>query len=232
MKLPAIWSRISALFWTGLGLVALLTGCRVNTPNSVLDAGFYHVLGKKDTQLPDPVYLMDTGDSLQLVLPSTGERKIIPVSTYESWTFYRTEVDIDVFTLPFKIRPAQAGLPPQLNSNFNAALYLGRRLDFHQYRWQSVTPTFGVRKLRSQGFGYGLFTGIGSATINSLVTNSHIAYEYEGVVLDVGLAAIYDAQVFNVGFAVGMDNLMDPNRRAWVYQRRPWFGVLFGLNLN
>lgn len=212
--------------------MGLLTGCRVSAPNDTLDSGFYHVLGGKGAHFQDRVYVMDTGDSLQLVIPSTGERQTLPVSAYESWTFYRTEVDVDVFTLPFKIRPAQAGLPPQLNSNFNAALYVGRRLDFHRYRWQPVTPTFGVRKLRSQGFGYGLFTGIGSATINDLVTNNRVPYEYEGVILDIGLAAIYDARIFNVGFAIGLDNLMDPNRQAWIYQRQPWFGVLFGLNLN
>jgi hypothetical protein len=59
-----------------------------------------------------------------------------------------------------------------------------------------------------------------------------VPYEYEGVIVDVGLAGIYDARIFNVGLAVGIDSLLDPNRRSWVYQRQPWFGVLFGLNLN
>ncbi|MFD2574321.1 hypothetical protein ACFSUS_27045 [Spirosoma soli] len=198
-----------------------------------MEPSFYQIFRSAKPELAKrKVYVMDTGDTLQLVLPQTGERRSVPSRTYEKWSFYRTEIDVDVFTLPFKIRPSQAGLPPQLNSNFNAAVYLGRRLDFHQYRWQSITPTLGVRQLRSQGFGYGLFAGIGSATINDLVTSNRVGYEYEGVILDAGLAGIYDARVFNVGLAVGFDYLIDQNRQAWVYHNKPWIGVLFGLNLN
>ena len=226
------WLRVGLWLSGWASLVGLSVGCRVGAQNSTLDAEFYRILRSSDQSLPRRVYVIDTGDTLQLVLPKTGERRTVPGKAYERWTFYRTEVDVDVFTLPFKIRPSRGGVPPQLNSNFNAALYLGRRIDFHQYRWQPITPTFGVRKLRSQGFGYGLFTGIGSATINDLVTNNRVAYEYEGVIVNVGLAAIYDARIFNVGLAIGMDNLLDRNSRAWVYQRQPWFGVLFGLNLN
>lgn len=232
MKRQSYWFRVGLWLsgWLCSGLLVL--GCRVGVPNTTLDADFYQILRSSEPGLPRRVYVIDAGDSLQLVLPATGERRTIPGRAYDQWTFYRTEADIDVFTLPFKIRPSRAGLPPQLNSNFNAALYLGRRLDFHNYRWQPITPTFGVRQLRSRGFGYGLFTGIGSTIVNDLVTNNRVPYEYEGVIVDVGLAGLYDARIFNVGLAVGIDNLMDPNRRSWIYQRQPWFGVLFSLNLN
>ena len=232
MKQQMGWLRVGAWLSGWIGLACLLASCRAGAPTDALSADFYQILRSSEPGLPRRVYVIDSGDSLELVLPATGERRTVPGKTYGQWTFYRTEVDVDVFTLPFKIRPSRGGVPPQLNSNFNAALYLGRRIDFHNYRWQPITPTFGVRKLRSQGFSYGLFTGIGSATVNDLVTNNRVPYEYEGVVVDIGVAGIYDARIFNVGLAVGLDNLLDPNRRAWVYQRQPWFGVLFGLNLN
>ena len=232
MKQQSGWVRVGWVLSGWVALACLLVGCRAGAPSDSLSPDFYQILRSSETGLPRRVYVVDSGDSLELILPNTGERRTIPGKTYEQWSFYRAEVDVDVFTLPFKVRPARSGVPPQLNSNFNAALYLGRRLDFHNYRWQPITPTFGVRKLRSQGFGYGLFTGIGSATVNDLVTNNRVPYEYEGVIVDVGLAGIYDARIFNVGLAIGMDSLLDPNRRSWVYQRQPWFGVLFGLNLN
>ncbi|AQG80262.1 hypothetical protein AWR27_13610 [Spirosoma montaniterrae] len=213
-------------------MLLLLSGCRVSSPTSTLNPGYYRVLRSPESDLPRRVYVIDTADSLKLLIPGTGQQRIVSAKAAQNWAFYSPKIDIDVFTLPFKVRPARSGLPPQLNSNFNAALYAGRRLDFHRYTYQPVTPSFGVRKLRSQGFGYGLFAGIGSATINELVTNKQINYTYEGVILDVGIAAIYDAHIFNIGLAVGVDNLMDPNRRVWLYQRQPWFGVLFGLNLN
>ena len=87
---------------------------------------------------------------------------------------------MDVFMLPFKIRPARGALPAQLNANFNAALYLGRRIDLCNYHWKPVTPTYAVRQLQSRGFGYGLFAGLGSVAINDFVTSQPLGIEYEG----------------------------------------------------
>ena len=217
-------------FVVGLGF---LQGCRVQSSSGVLEPGFYRILQPAQTDLSgQKIYVVDSGDSLQLLIPFSDQRRFVHQSDYQSWTFHRTEIDVDVFTLPFKIRPARASLPAQLNSNFNAALYLGRRIDFYKYRWKPVMPSFSVRQLRSQGFGYGLFTGIGSTSINDFVMRKSIGIEYEGVVINAGIAAIYDARIFNVGFALGIDHLMDTNRQDWIYQQRPWFGVLFGLNLN
>jgi hypothetical protein len=210
-----------------------LSGCRVSVPTHTLAPDFYRIVHAKQPDIAsERVYVIDDGDSIQLIIPSTDKRRYVRPSTYLPWTFQRTEVDIDVFTLPFKIRPGQSKLPAQLNSNFNAAIYLGRRIDLYNYRSKAVTPSFAVRELRSRGFGYGVFGGVGSTFINDFVTKNPIGIEYEGVVLDVGVAAIYDARIFNIGFAVGFDYLADRNRREWIYQQKPWFGVLFGLNLN
>ena len=55
----------------------------------------------------------------------------------------RRRLDIDVFTIPFKVRPPQKGVPVQLNTNFNATVYVGRRLDFYFLRTKRTTP-FGA----------------------------------------------------------------------------------------
>jgi hypothetical protein len=210
-----------------------LYGCRVNTSQASLEPGFYQITHAAQTDLNgQKVYVVDTGDSIKLVIPQNDQRSLVDRPVYQSWTFRRNDIDVDVFTLPFKIRPAQASLPGQLNSNFNAALYVGHRIDLFNYRWKPVTPTFGVRQLQSRGFGYGLFAGIGSAAVNDFLTRTPIGVEYEGVVVDAGIATIYDARIFNIGLAMGIDHLLDSNRRQWIYQQKPWFGVLFGLNLN
>lgn len=226
-------SKILSYAFLFTNTLSLLCGCRVNVKPGTLEPGFYQLVGATEPDLfTHKVYVIDPGDTLKLILPPQNEPLTIPRSIYKQWTLRRTEVDVDFFTLPFKIRPAQATLPSQLNSNFNAAMYVGRRIDLFNYGWKPVTPGFDVRELRSRGFGYGLFAGIGSALINDLVTRTPIGIEYEGVILDAGIAAIYDARIFNLGLAIGVDYLADPNRQRWVYQQRPWFGVLFGLNLN
>lgn len=230
-----VWGSIRFIYYA-LYLICgtgLLVSCRVNVSPKVLEPSFYHVLRAPQPELAKKnLYVIDSGDSLQIILPVTYEQRTLKKAEYRNWVLYQTEIDVDVFTLPFKIRPAQGDLPGQLNSNFNAAVYLGRRIDFHRYRWQPVTPSFDVRGLRSQGFGYGIFAGLGSATLNEFVTRPPIVSQYEGVILDAGIAAIYDARIFNVGLAIGVDYLADINRKTWIYQQKPWFGVLFGLNLN
>jgi hypothetical protein len=142
------------------------------------------------------------------------------------------EFDFDIFTLPFKIRPSREGVPVALNTTFNAALYLGRRLDFYHLT-RHRTPSGRANPLiRTVGLGYGLFTGLGSSLISAALTRGQATLDYEGLVIHSGAAAIYDARVFNIGVAVGIDQLLGPDAQYWVYQRQPWFGLLFGLNLN
>lgn len=201
---------------------------------STLAPGFYRLRRAAAYQLPpQSLYVTDEADTLRLRVPQTTTIRTIASGGYDGLTLYRKHFDVDVFTIPFKVRPARAGIPPQLNSNFNAALYVGRRIDFYQFTNQRVTPDFQTRRLRSRGFGYGLFAGIGSSVINDLVLPVRPpGFEYEGVVIDLGAALIYDARLFNVGLAFGADRLLDSNRQYWVYEQRPWFGILFGLNLN
>ncbi|WP_324673175.1 hypothetical protein [Hymenobacter sp. GOD-10R] len=141
-------------------------------------------------------------------------------------------LDLDVFTIPVKVRPARAGVPVQLNSNFNAALYLGRRLNFYYLSRQNITPWQQAPRIRATGLGYGGFLGLGSTLITGDVTQQQAGPEYEGLVLHAGLATLYDARIFNVGLAAGLDHLIGPDRRSWIYQHRPWLGLLFSLDLN
>jgi hypothetical protein len=142
------------------------------------------------------------------------------------------ELDFDIFTLPFKVRPARENVPIALNTTFNAALYFGRRLDFYHLNRHRSPSGRTAPLIRTVGLGYGLFTGLGSSLITADLTHGHAALDYEGVVIHSGGAAIYDARVFNVGVAVGIDQLLGSDADYWLYQRKLWFGLLFGLNLN
>ncbi|WP_310396895.1 hypothetical protein [Hymenobacter sp.] len=145
----------------------------------------------------------------------------------------RRRLDIDVFTIPFKVRPPRGGVPVQLNTNFNAAIYVGRRLDFYSLRTKRTTPFGPTPHIRATGLGYGAFVGAGSTIVNPDVTGQRATIaEYEGLVVHGGVAAIYDARAFNIGLAAGLDQLLGPDGRYWIYRRKPWFGILFGLDLN
>jgi hypothetical protein len=211
-----------------------------------LPEGRYNTVQTNDVALQGawpngrPLYARQATDTLYLLPDSSARQR----PTWGSLpAYYRLHpghhvvlatrrLDVDVFTIPFKVRPSREGVPVQLNTNFNAALYLGRRLDFYHLTSHQLLGGRRQPIIRTTGLGYGIFTGLGSSQITPDFTRQRATTDYEGFVLHAGVAAIYDAHIFNLGLALGADHLLGPDGGSWIYQHRPWFGVLFGLDLN
>ena len=169
---------------------------------------------------------VDTSRRMVLVLPETAPHGLPPTG------FVQSSFDLDVLTIPFKYRPVADGFPRQLNTNFNGALYLGYRSDVYRLRYRRTPLGVHRRQVRHYGFSFGLFGGLGVTAVNPWVTNNQVAAEYDGVVFNKGVAAIVGIDAFTFGLGLGFDDLLDGNRRAWIYQRKPWLGLTLGLNLN
>ena len=223
-----------------LALPLLLGGCAAVGRVAQLDDGWYHVphLGGNDSlaaRLQQLTYVQQRADTLlfspysRRPRPTTYAYALQP--DHHVLLLHRT-FDLDIFTLPVKARLPREGVPVQLNSNFSAALYVGRRLDYYYLHSRALTPWQQTPHIRATGLGYGLFFGMGSTNVTDDVTRQHAGPEYEGFVLHAGAATLYDAHIFNVGLAVGIDHLLGPDRAYWVYQHKPWVGILFALDLN
>jgi hypothetical protein len=232
-----------------LGSGGMLTGCVAVGKLPTLEAGDYQFFRTNDPALAAAIgkerafYVEQAQDSLKFLSQPEDDddddnqhiarRFSYPLRRGQHVILIDRKFDLDVFTIPFKARPPQGPVPVQLNTNFNAALYFGRRLDFFHVNSRQLLNGRQEPQVRTMGLGYGLFTGLGSTIINPDVTNQQTAIaEYEGFVVHVGAAAIYDARIFNLGLAIGADQLLGPDGNHWIYQRKPWFGVLFGLDLN
>lgn len=63
-------------------------------------------------------------------------------------------------------------------------------------------------------------------------TNNAIATEYDGLILQKGIAGIVAINKLTIGVSVGFDDLLDRNNKNWIYENKPWFGLMLGLNLN
>ena len=220
-----------------------LGGCAALGNVAQLDDDYYRVVHRPTTDTlvalapHRSLYVQQRADTV-LFTPTAPDG---PARTYRyrlqpdhRLLLLRRRLDIDVFTIPFKVRPPQGGVPVQLNTNFNAAIYVGRRLDFYSLRTKRTTPFGPTAHIRALGLGYGAFIGAGSTFITDDVafTSRPTAADYEGVVLHGGIATIYDARAFNIGIAAGADQLLGPDGPHWVYQHKLWFGLLFGLDLN
>jgi hypothetical protein len=220
----------------------LLQGCALLSPASTAGLGegrtyyssFYRTRASK-------VFISSSADTLvaaPLGVPAGQEAS--PVALYPESTpvppaghvYYRPSLDIDVLTIPFKYRSATAGFPRQLNTNFNAALYLGYRTDAYHIAYPRNPLGIYHRRITHVGFSLGVFGGIGATAMNPWVTNDHITSEYDGFILSHGLAAIVAVNNLSAGIALGHDYLTDEHRHYWIYQGKSWIGFVVGLNLN
>ncbi|GAB3635316.1 hypothetical protein GCM10027422_09060 [Hymenobacter arcticus] len=241
MQKITLQGQVLGRLCAGLATLAL-AGCSVgHLPK--LDDGYYQVVQTNDSTLARTVAAVprhrfyieqQVADTLLLYRPAAvpGPPLRYGLHAGQRVVVLRREFDFDIFTLPFKVRPGREGVPAQLNTNFNAALYLGRRLDFFHLTRHRTPSGRAVPLVRTVGLGYGLFTGLGSADISADLTRGHATTDYEGFVVHSGAAVIYDARVFNVGAAVGIDRLLGADASYWLYQQKVWVGLLFGLNLN
>lgn len=209
-----------------------------------LSDGYYATKLKLSDNKVGKIYVQNAEDTLK-IYETLKDRKSIAVDTskkpeiflknqtnpYSSLIFRQPSLDIDFLTILLKYRPQIQGFPNQLNTNLNGAVYVGYRNDYYHIRYKKSPFTFS-RYTTHYGFSFGTFAGLGATAINPSVTNNLISSEYDGVIFTKGLAAIIGIDAFTIGLTFGLDNLLDSNKKTWIYESKPWFGLAFGLNLN
>lgn len=228
-----------------LFLLLFISSCNIisKSPKIGFQEGFYT---QETDNIEEEVYVQIDEDTLCIYSTTTqnGER-VIDISkdclTYENerdsafkkiTSFSKNTFDIDFLTIPLKYRPSQKGVPAQLNTNLSGALYFGVRTDRYSVSYTANPLNRSDRSINHYGFSFGALTGFGATAMTPTTTNDHISIEYDGIVWIKGLAGIIAVNRFTLGFSAGFDNLLDSNKKYWVYENKPWFGLAFGLNLN
>jgi hypothetical protein len=151
---------------------------------------------------------------------------------FETHSFKRTTFDIDVLTVLFKFRPAVNNFPPQFNTTFNGAVYIGYRTDVYTLAYKATPLHIFKRSITHYGYSFGFFSGFGTARIDEYVTLNALSIEYDGLVNLSGFAAIIAIDKVSAGLTIGVDHLLDKNSHVWVNNGKPWIGISLGLNLN
>lgn len=121
-----------------------------------------------------------------LVLEEKEERK---KGQRDYQVFRQPSFDVDVLTILFKYRPSQEGGPRQLNTDFNAAFYLGYRADSYTLTYNHTPINTYSRNINHIGWSAGIFSGLGSTMVAPWFTNDQVQIEYDGLVFINGVAA-------------------------------------------
>jgi hypothetical protein len=204
--------------------------------------GYFKLKGSGEVK--GKVYLDMAGDSLT-VYPVSGKGKsqspdisnprvinitsIRPGESLYNNTFIKTSADIDLSTVFLKYRIQQGDVPAQLSANINGILYAGFRKDY--FKMISHISKINVLNsyVRHTGFDFGFFAGIGITPVTPTVTMGNTIQEYDGIVFQKGFAVFGTFENMSVGISVGFDNLLDNNRSTWIYNQKPWLGLVLGI---
>lgn len=227
------------------GIVALCISCTAvkHAGTHGLQDGYYVL--KTQHAPPVRVYAKVSEDSLFLHTPVNHTEAIRPVPVLstgmdllqidakpELFSLTKKSIDLDLTTVLFKYRFSNSTLPNQLSSNLNFAFYCGYRYDYFKFSVVKDPLMNYRRQIRHFEFDVGVFAGLGSTPMNPSVTNDRIMVEYDGIVFQKGVAFFAGSSNITIGLGIGTDGLMDRNRKYWIYQEKPWIGVMIGLNLS
>ena len=146
--------------------------------------------------------------------------------------FRKNSLDVDITAIPLKYRPSVYGLPGQMATDFNIALYAGWRHDSHLIT--SRTDPLGRRyhKIINRGYDFGFFAGPGATPVTPFATQNKKTDEYSGMIIQMGFAGFIESNIASFGCAAGFDYLLNADRKLWIYHNKPWVGFIVGIALN
>jgi hypothetical protein len=223
-------------------LIGLLSSCSTLERASLhgLNSGFYQL--KSDSSENQAIYL-DVSENNITVYPATNKQPqskptlTIPLNRTDSIpfrrvTFQKQGLDIDISTILFKYRPTIGGLPAQLTTDLNLAMYAGWRFDYYPVEHRKDPLNRSYTNIRNRGFDFGFFAGPGTTIISPFTTSNQRSDEYNGMIVQAGFAGFIESNIASFGLAVGYDYLLNSDRDRWIYQNKPWIGLVVGVALN
>ncbi len=234
-------SNYKFIFLVLVASIAFFTSCSTLDKASLhgLNSGFYKLDSEKQL---NNVYLDVTEEKIDVYRQSENKPYkesflTIPLKTSDSLLisplkFRKQSLDIDITTILLKYRPSVYGLPAQLTSDINIAMYAGTRHD--NYEIINKVDPLGkcYNKITSFGYDFGIFAGPGTTAISPFTTNNYTNNEYVGMIFQMGIAGFLELNMASFGIAVGFDYLLNSDRKIWIYNNKPWVGFVVGIALN
>lgn len=226
-----------------LSVIGILTSCNTleNASLHGLTNGYYK--WTSDQGKDQDVYLDVNEEKIGIYQvtdrePDTDRFMAIPLGTstdslyFNPMVFKKQSLDVDITTVFFKYRPSVYDLPAQLTTDLNMALYLGWRYDSYHILSKSDPLGRTFHKVSNRGYDFGVFAGPGTTLISPFTTQNKRTDEYNGMIIQTGLAGFIESNVASFGLALGYDYLLSDDREIWIYHNKPWVGFIVGIALN
>ncbi len=235
--------RISYIFHIiTISVFGLLASCNTLEKASIhgLNSGYYKL--KSENKNVQNVYLDVTNEQIDVYhhLKRQSDKKqflTIPLNSPDSlivnpMVFKKQSLDVDITSIFLKYHPSVYGLPAQLTTDFNIACYVGWRQDYFHIMSRKDPLGRNNHKISNRGYDFGVFAGPGATLISPFTTRNKRTDEYSGMIIQTGIAGFIESNVASFGLAVGYDYLLNPDRKIWIYNNKPWVGFIVGIAFN
>lgn len=225
-----------------VAVIVFFTSCTTLEKTSAhgFYSGYYKLQSKQKSA--QNVYLAVSDEKIE-VYPETKKQPdkntilIISLNSPDSvlvfpLVFSKKSLDIDITAILLKYRPGVSGLPAQLTTDFNVALYAGWRHDNYTIKSRKDPLGKSYNKVSNWGYDFGFFGGPGSTLISPFTTQNQRTDEYSAMIIQTGFAGFIESNVASFGISIGIDHLLNPDRKVWIYTNKPFIGFIVGIALN
>ncbi len=168
-------------------------------------------------------------------LVSLDKGYIFQSNTFKFWEYRPV---LQALSVPLKIRPRLNDSTASIaSSSFNVGFAYGFKLTKNIYRkyYYSKTGSSPYSLLNNNfkkvSFSPGFFIGPTIVDLKATNTTSIIKKDRSVAALTTGGYLVVGYNEINLGFAFGMDKTFGPLQGKWIYNGKPWFGVVVALDI-
>jgi hypothetical protein len=141
-------------------------------------------------------------------------------------------LDLDVTTILFKYRPPVKGQGHQFTNDMNLAMYAGWRFDRFAFSEQVNLLQKSTPKVRHFAYDVGFILGAGTTPIDAFTTQNKVETDYNALLFQSGVAGFVETTYASFGLGIGWDFLTGSDRKSWIYEQKPYLGIIVGIALN
>jgi len=150
------------------------------------------------------------------------------------FAYLDTKFMLQTLAIPLKIRPELTGpeygnaFPQQVEAGFNFGFAFGWKLNKNVYR---STPNLLGLNTNRISVAPGLLLNFGSTALTDKNTRPAFTVERKSFTYSGGLVLLFGFNNVNFGICRGVDYVTGPGKGDWVYQGKPWTGIIVALDL-
>jgi len=151
----------------------------------------------------------------------------------DTFNYKTSTTNLQSLTIPFKIRFKQDSISSQISTGVNVGLSIAFKRQLKSYAPISAKSNSAPISYKESNFEYSIAPFLGVTTIDLTAANTGNEMNKDKKVfgLSYGVIGTIGINKFDLGLGFGFDAGLNKESKNWIYQNKPWLGIVLGLDL-